>query len=114
MSDLQLPDLPQLRPVARQGKAYYTELKAILKEIGPAITADAERIRHEQDRAFTVRDLCVLALRYRLNCKATCEHLEDVGFLPCGTYTRLRERDFRPVSRLKEVWAEMQGETSHV
>jgi hypothetical protein len=97
----------RLRPHARQGKAYYTELKAILREVGYDLVQDAKRIKGTG--RFTVEDLCRLALKYNLNCKATCEHLEDKRVLPCGTYDRLRCRGFRPMKLMLELWKNDQG-----
>jgi hypothetical protein len=105
MSDILLDDLPELRPVRLQGKAYYRELKRILKEVGDDIEQDARQILRDTGK-FTVRDLAFLALKYRLNMKATCEHLEECRVLKYGTYDSLKERKLRPMAYLKEVWSE--------
>lgn len=109
MSEQPTTPLPELRPVRLQGKAYYTALRAILKEIKYDLKRDAERLQRGAGK-FTVAHLCRLALTYRLNLKATAECLEDEHFLPAGTYQRLIDRGLRPMTALREVWAEMQNE----
>ena len=97
-----MSDLPRLRPYARRGAAYYVELRAILTEIGPALKADAERVRDTTGK-ITPADLCRWALRYELNVKATTEALEDMRVLPTGTYDKLLSRGFQPMAALREI-----------
>lgn len=104
-----MTDLPQLRPHALRGKAYFDQLKGILSEIGPAILADVAGVR-EDTGSITVSDVCEVALRHKLNLKATFDFLEDSRILPCGTYDRCKEGGIKPMAALREVWAEMQGE----
>jgi hypothetical protein len=107
-----LPDgFPELRPFARQGKAYYAELKAILKEIKYDLKHDFETISHRNGKV-TVRDMCALALKYRLNLKATFDAIEDMRLLPCGTYDLMKDRDFRPMAALRDVWEETNVDTN--
>lgn len=80
---------PHLRPVNLRGVAYYTELKRILAEIGPAIIADAEAIKAATG-TITPVGVAGLALKHNLNFKATCEWLEEQRFLRYGTYDRIR------------------------
>lgn len=101
-------DLPPLRPTARRGKAYFDELRAIVAEIAPDLRRDVEAIKAE--RKIKTRDLCVLALRYRLNFKATVEALEDMNLLACGVYDRIKDSGFPIMASLREVWAEMPQE----
>lgn len=108
MSDLNI-ELPRLRPYARQGEAYYKELKTILKAEGDAILRDVEAARRH-NKGLTTSDICRIALTHRLNLKATFDFLGDKRALPCGTYDRVRAGGIRPVAALKEVWAEMQLE----
>ena len=96
-------DFPELRPFARQGKAYRAELRAIFKEIQHDLRADFDRLYRARQK-FTPRDLCYLALKYRVNPKATYEMLEDLKLVPIGKYDTLRERGFRPMAALYEVW----------
>lgn len=111
MSEKQI-ELPPLRPIRVQGKAYYVALRAILKEIGDDLYADAVAAKHAH--TMTPRMLCQLALTYRLNLKATTEYLEDRKVIRCGTYDRVfrESANLRPIASLKETWAEMQGEVS--
>lgn len=106
MSDLWI-ELPQLRPLARQGKPYYAELRAIFKSEGQAIKDDVNRV-HRAHHKLTVADVCRLALTHRINLKAMFDFLEDENILPCGTYDRLKDRGLRPMASLKEVWSEME------
>jgi hypothetical protein len=103
-------ELPKLRPYARQGKAYYAELRAILKEIRHRVLTDVKTLRR-QGKRVTIRDVCVFALRYELNLKAMFDLLEDENVLPCGTYERLKDRGMRPMTALRGVYAEMQEAT---
>lgn len=105
MNDDTLPPLPELRPVRLQGKAYYTELRRILKEIRYDLKADAERLMQENGRKFTLRHACILALKYRINLKATVEALEDERIVPYGAYDRMLSRGLRPMTVLRETWA---------
>jgi hypothetical protein len=100
-----IPTMPELRPVRLQGKAYYDALKRILREIGSSLLQDAIDIKTET-HTFTPHNLCYLALKYRLNVKATCEWLEESGFLLHGTYQTLRERRFKPMYVVRQVWSE--------
>lgn len=108
MSDLPI-ELPQLRPLARQGEAYYKELKSILKAEGDAILRDVAAMRRP-GKGLTTSDICRIALTHRLNLKAVFDFLEDKRVLPCGTYDRVKDGGIRPVAAMKEVWAEMQQE----
>lgn len=92
--------LPQLRPIRLQGKAYYTALRAILKDEGPDILATLARWR-TQGVKITPTVLGALALTHMLNFKATCEYLEDCRILPCGTYDRITEGGCRPTQCLR-------------
>lgn len=96
------PDIPRLRPHAFGGKAYYTELRAILLEITPALIGDVAVLLGRNSK-ITVADLCRLALKYELNLKATCKALEDLRILPCGAYDALLDRGFKPMAALREV-----------
>lgn len=102
-------ELPQLRPLARQGQAYYAELKAILKTEGYKIKQDFERI-HRATGKITPSDIARLALAHQLNFKATTKYLERERLLPCGTYDRMRDGGIRPMTLLKDIWKEMQAE----
>lgn len=101
-------ELPQLRPLARQGEAYKKELKAILRAEGRQIREDAQKIA--QSGKLTPRNLIQLALKHKLNVKAVCEYLEKEGVLPTGTYKSLNERGFRPSVLLREEWVKVQAE----
>lgn len=103
-------ELPPLRPIRVQGKAYYVALRAILDEVGNDLHADA--VTAKAEHRMTPAMLCRLALTYRLNLKATTEYLEDRKVIRCGTYDRLfrESANLRPIACLKEVWAEMQTE----
>lgn len=107
-----LPDgFPALRPLARQGKAYYAELRAILKEIGADLKRDFAQTKRKNGK-ITVHDVCTLALKYRLNLKATFDYLEDERLLPCGMYDQLKDRGLRPMTMLRETWEEDQLDTN--
>jgi hypothetical protein len=107
-----MSDMPRLRPYARQGKAYYDELKAYFREIQHDLKADAERMKRENGGKFVVLHLLQLALKYELNVKATADCLEDLRFLPCGAYDRIKECGFRPMIELRKLWDEQQGKTA--
>lgn len=91
--------LPKLRPYARQGKAYYAELRAILKEIEQDVRADI-LAHHQRGGTITVAYVGWLALRYELNCKAMFDALEGWGLIPTGTYDRVT-RSHRPTAILR-------------
>lgn len=101
-------EMPKLRPLAR-GKEYYTELNAILSKEGDALKRDFEGARARKQGRVTPRDVCFLALKYKLNLKATFDFLEDEGYLAYGTYAMLKERGLRSMAALREVWDEIQG-----
>lgn len=106
------PDgFPELRPFARQGKAYYAELKAILREIGADLRRDFAQTKRRSG-SVTVRDVCALALKYRLNLKATFDFLEAERLLAFGTYDTLKDRGLRPMTMLREAWEEEQVDTN--
>lgn len=94
---------PRLRPAARQGKAYYAELKHIYREITEDVKADVDAI-HAEGRKITVRDLLLLALKYELNVKAMADLLEELRIVPFGRYDDLRNRGFRPMTELRKLW----------
>lgn len=91
--------LPKLRPHARQGKAYYTELRAILAEIEKDVRSDIVSLR-QSGKGITPAFVGWLALRYTLNCKAMFEALEDWNFIPCGMYEKVT-RSHRPTAILR-------------
>lgn len=99
--------LPRLRPYARQGKAYYAELRAILKEIEQSVRADILAL-HQREGKITVIYVGQLALKYELNCKAMFEALEDWNIIPCGTYDRVT-RQHRPSAILRAALDARQG-----
>lgn len=106
-----IPAMPELRPVRLQGRAYYDELKRLIREHGAQMLEDAIDIKTET-HMFTPYDLAYLALKYRLNMKATCEWLEESGFLLHGTYAKLLDRRFKPVTVARRVWADKYEELS--
>jgi hypothetical protein len=103
--------LPTLRPCRLQGKAYYQELRRLHKQLGYALQRDAEGMVRDRQRgrwmALTLKEVATLALRYRLTLAATFAYFEDANKLPTGIYDALKARGMRPVSVLREVWAEL-------
>lgn len=102
--------LPQLRPVRLQGKAYYTELKRILKAEGFGILSTLNQWQ-KNGAKLTPALVGALAIKHALNFKATCEFLEDYEVIPHGTYNRLT-RQHRPsaILRAGQEWlAEQDG-----
>jgi hypothetical protein len=91
--------LPSLRPHARQGKAYYAELRAILKEIEHDVFEEIRAFRRAGGK-ITPAYIGHLALKYELNCKAMFEALEDWNLIPCGTYDKVT-RSHRPTAILR-------------
>lgn len=54
----------ELRPYARQGKAYFTELREILHKEGTAIYQDAQDFMQREDGKITVRLVGALAIKH--------------------------------------------------
>ena len=73
-----------------RGSAYYTRLKIILAEFGEQLAEDAR-----QQQKITPVFIGILALKYSLTFKATCEWLEECNVIPTGVYDRLMERRVR-------------------
>lgn len=85
-----------------RGKRYIDILKAILSDVGDGIVADAQKIIADTGK---ITPLCIgrLSLKYDLNYKATCDHLEDRGILPVGTHAILIARGLRVQAVMGEL-----------
>lgn len=101
MNKEQLAELTKKLKVTR-GKGYFTLLKQILAECGQQIVDDAYAIATQNGR-LTPFDVGVLAVKYDLNFKATCEWLEDSRVIPTGIYQRLMLRGLKAEQVLKEA-----------
>lgn len=98
-------DFPTLRPHRLQGRAYWGAVRALIDQHGEAIYQAAWAQRRAAG-TFRTRDLCVLALQFRLHLKIIAEYLEDRKFIPYGTYERIRESRFPIMGSLYQVWAD--------
>lgn len=73
-----------------RGAAYYARLREILADCGQLLADEAKEIDQ-----ITPLDIGVLAIKYGLNFKATCEWLEESRVIPTGTYDRLIKRGIK-------------------
>lgn len=101
--------LPELRPGRMQGKAYFAALRQLRDEIKYALRHDFEQTKH-QNREVVISDTIFWALKYRVTPAALYSILEDERLLPYGTYKSLRDRGFRPINALKEIYSERRDE----
>ncbi len=92
--------LPELRPVRLQGRAYYAELRRILAEEEAEMRRTINAWKAECG-GITPAMIGALALKHRLNVKATCEALEEWQLLRCGVYDRIRDGGIRPTDMLR-------------
>lgn len=70
----------EMRKGAR-GQRYYSLLKAHLSVTGKAMVDECQRLKAERGGSITPVEIAYLAIRFRLNFKATWEWLEETRML---------------------------------
>lgn len=92
-----------------KGQRYYALLKAFLSVEGKAIYDAAAKIRADNGKAL-IYDVGYLSLRFGLNFKATCEWLNECGFMRSGMYElamqHLKVKDIYAEAR--KMWPELE------